>query len=82
MHSGEPKDHEVCAQDDTVPQDDTFWALSRLLSMHAPSARVGAVREPPLQPDAKIETSGWRRRAALWHVSAPLTLKRRIHADN
>ncbi|SPE27712.1 hypothetical protein SBA2_360020 [Acidobacteriia bacterium SbA2] len=30
-------------------QDDTFWALSRLFSMDVPSARVGAVREPPLR---------------------------------
>ena len=29
-----------------------------------------------------MPTAGWRRRAVLWHVCAPLALKRRIHPDN
>jgi hypothetical protein len=32
--------------------------------------------------DEGLRFRGWRRRAVLWHVCAPLTPQRRIHPDN
>ncbi|SPE30909.1 hypothetical protein SBA2_580012 [Acidobacteriia bacterium SbA2] len=34
------------AQDDTVPQVDTFWVLLRLLATHAPPAREQVTPRP------------------------------------